>query len=700
MRLSRNNTARFLPAAAVICLGALMLAAFAWLVAKEFEEERTAVVAGAQTEAINVANILNEHLHQNIRRIDQALLQLRDEYATSPDDFIAKARAWEKSVYGDLAFQVSIVDADGDVVFSNLTRNAPNVNLSDRPHFQAHRDEAGDKLHISEPGPGRFTRQWSIHFTRALPRKNGAFAGMIALSVQVDVLSGFYNSVTVGHRGVVTLVGADRIVRAGGGVNEDGTRAGVLAPIGVKAPDLPFFNPAAPASGSLTAPARTPDDLYVGGYSRLKAYPLYVVVTYSRQDLIDQLDLSLRENVVSAAVVGLVVVVCILAIAVLMLRQATFQMGLAEARDRLAEAEERWRLALEAVGDGAWDWQAPEDKIYFSPRWRDMMGMPNDKIAGDADDWRNRVHPDDRAEALAESEKLLSGATRFYANEYRVRDGDGVYRWVLARGVAVKRDDAGRALRAVGTYTDITERKTMETALQEKSNALLRSNKELEAFAYVASHDLRQPLRTVNSYAALLERDLGENIGEDAREFLGFIRDGARRMDRLIVDLLEYSRVGRDAMPPSVVDARVIAEEAAANLAAAVADADAVVDIAPDLPKIRGDEMRLLQLLQNLIGNAIKYRTPGRRPTVKITAQPENDDMIRFAVQDNGLGVASEHFERIFGIFQRLHGGDKIEGSGVGLAICKKIVERHGGRIWIDSTPGDGSVFYFTLPAA
>lgn len=709
MRILRTNKARLFPAIAVVSLGALMLAAFVWLVFKDQEEERAAALLNAQTEAVNVANLLNEHLHQSIKRLDQALLHLRDAYAASPQDFIEKAHDWQKTVYGDLAFQISVVDADGWLLFSNLAVLEKPVDLSDRPHFRVHRDRPTDELYISPPVLGRVSQRWSIQFTRPLLRKNGAFNGTMVLSLDVDKLSDFYRSVDVGHHGVVTLVGDDRIVRAVG-VNADGktarpdgkiTRADALAQTGETAPDLPFFAPTAPPGGRLTVEAKNGGDQRVGGYSRLAAYPLYIVVLYSKHDITDQLDHILRETAASAAVVGATIFLCVVVIAALMLRQATIQQGLAEARDRLAAAEERWRLALEAVGDGAWDWRVPDNKIYFSPRWRTMLGHGETESASGVEEWRARIHPDDREKALQDSEKLATGETPFYAAEYRIKNRDGGYRWVLARGIAVSRDDRGRAVRAVGTYADISERKAMEADLRAKSDALARSNQELEAFAYVASHDLRQPLRTINSYAVLLERELGKNISDDAQECVGFIRNGARRMDRLIVDLLEYSRVGNDPPPPAVIDMRQIINEATANLTAAVKDADARIDVAADLPAALGDEMQLLQLTQNLIGNAIKYCAPDRPPVVRVAADRHDDDrFIRFSVRDNGVGVAPEHFDRIFGIFQRLHSHHQVEGSGVGLAVCKKIVERHGGRIWLTSAPGRGSVFYFTLPAA
>ncbi|WP_448206903.1 PAS domain S-box protein [Azospirillum sp. sgz302134] len=244
---------------------------------------------------------------------------------------------------------------------------------------------------------------------------------------------------------------------------------------------------------------------------------------------------------------------------------------------------------------------------------------------------------------------------------------------------------------------DITERRRAEEGLRHKTAELERSNAELEAFAYVASHDLRQPLRVINSYLALLERALAGSLDEETSEFIGFARDGAQRMDRLIVDLLEYSRVGRKAKSFRPVDLGVAVDTALLNLQVAVEEASASVHVDGPLPSVAGDENELVRLFQNLVGNAVKYRTPERAPVVRVACAREDGRWV-FDVRDNGIGIAPENLERVFGIFQRLHRRDEYEGTGVGLAVCKKIVEHHGGTIWVESVPGEGSAFRFTLP--
>lgn len=677
----------------VLLTGALVLAAGVWGVSQDIAKERRLALIQGETQAADIAGLLNDHLHQTIRRLDQALLHLRREYAADPDWFIEKAAGWQRSVYADLAFQISVVGADGKLIFTNLVNVKDPVDLSDREHFRIHRERRSDELFISKPVLGRVSQKWSIQFTRPILDRDEAFAGVMVLSVEVDRLSEIYRAVDLGRQGSVTLTGTDRVVRARSAELPSGKTA-----VGMTVAAHPLYSPDAPAEGALRLVSTIDGVARLGAYSRLSAYPLVVAVLYSEQELLAALAEQEKEKIAGAATAGALIALGVVTVALLLWREGLSRRRLESALQNLAAQEERWRLALDAVGDGVWDWSVDGDKVYFSPRWKAMLGYDDRELPGELYAWRDRVHPDDLPHTLADVEKLVSGETLFYVNEHRLLGRDGAWRWVLARGVAVARDAEGRALRAVGTHTDVTGRREMEEALRRQTEALSRSNAELEAFAYVASHDLRQPLRTVNSYAALLERELGESLSDDAKEFLGFIRDGAKRMDRLVVDLLEYSRVGRNCAPFAPVAMTAAAQDAVANLNAALQESRGAVTVADDLPVARGDESELLRLFQNLIGNAIKYRRPDRPPEIAVTAEAQDDHWV-FSVADNGIGVDPQHFERIFGIFQRLHGPTEgIEGTGVGLALCKKIVERHGGRIWVESTPGEGCVFRFTLP--
>ena len=235
-----------------------------------------------------------------------------------------------------------------------------------------------------------------------------------------------------------------------------------------------------------------------------------------------------------------------------------------------------------------------------------------------------------------------------------------------------------------------------EIAARERvQEALQRSNTELEQLAYVASHDMQEPLRMVASYLQLVAQRYQGRLDAEADEFIGYAVDGAKRMQALINDLLAYSRVGTKARPFAPTDCAAIVDTAIADLRVAIDESGASVTCGP-LPVVMADAMQLAQLFRNLLGNAIKFRGTAP-PQVHIEAESA-DAGWRFAVRDNGIGIAPEYFDRIFVLFQRLHGRREYPGTGIGLALCKKIAERHGGRIWVESVPGSGSVFRFTLP--
>jgi len=609
----------------------------------------------------------------------------------------------------------------------------------------------------------------------------------------------------------------------------------------------------------------------------------------------------------------------------------------------LRVSTERLDLALKGTTDGIWDWDLIAGRVYFSPRWKEMLGYADNEIGDTYKEWETRVHPQDRDRAFATLDEYLTGKRAAFVLEHRLRHKDGSYRWILSRGVAV-RDDTGKPVRMAGSHVDLTERRLAEQALAESESKLRafitnvpailfsidrngiitmaegrgmqvlsfiqggivghtvaelygdmpgvvesvkralageslvatmelqhlffeiayspihapdglvtgvigvahdvterhkaeqalenserrtrlivenaydayvamdqegiisdwnpqaerifgwsrqeavgkslsvmiipermrtahlqglvhylhtgegpilnrriemqalrrggeefpveltistmrieenvifsafihdisdrirakeelekaaaelrRSNEELEQFAYIASHDLQEPLRMVASYTQLLERRYAAQLDDTAREFIGYAVDGARRMQQFITGLLRYSRVGTEAQVLEAVNLGEVFETAVANLRIAIEESGAAVQ-ARDLPVVEGDPRQLTQLFQNLIGNGLKFRKPGQSPKVEVWAERE-EQRWRISVRDNGIGLDPRFSERVFTIFQRLHTRDEYEGTGLGLAICKKIVERHGGRIWLESKEGEGATFSFTLPA-
>ncbi len=355
--------------------------------------------------------------------------------------------------------------------------------------------------------------------------------------------------------------------------------------------------------------------------------------------------------------------------------------------EALRESEARFRqladsmpqIVFTAGQDGAVD--------YLNERWYEFAGLDNSAGGGEA--WRAVVHPDDLGKLEHSWEHCLRTGEAF-GLEYRMWDRkENRYRWFIGRSIAV-RDSDGRIVKWFGTATDIDEQKRTEEQLRS-------ANLDLEQFAYSASHDLQEPLRSIKIYGDLLRKRYRDKLDGQALEFCDFMHSGATRMEMLVADLLAYTQVTRLETPTEDADTNEILDNTLDNLGRAIAESGAEVTRDP-LPSVRAHGTHLRQLFQNLIGNAIKYRKPDRAPVIHVSGQRLNHSWV-FSVRDNGIGIEPEYKENIFGLFKRLHTTDEYSGTGIGLAICQKIVERYRGRIWVESTPGDGSTFSFTISA-
>jgi PAS domain S-box-containing protein len=361
------------------------------------------------------------------------------------------------------------------------------------------------------------------------------------------------------------------------------------------------------------------------------------------------------------------------------------------AEARLRESEARFRQTFEYAEDGIAHVGLDGRFLLVNRRLCEMLGYSEAELLGRS--VKEVSHAEDRDLTDAQRAKVHDGEVDSVRFEKRYLRKDGAVVWVdLA--VALTRDPHGHPQYEIAVFNDITERKRTEAALKEAHEELQRSNSELEQFAYVASHDLQEPLRMVASYTQLVMRRYGDKLDKDAHEFMHYVVDGAARMKQLIEDLLAYSRVGtrhRDFKP---IEVEVALKRALANLKAAIDESGAVVSW-DHLPAVKADEVQVPQLFQNLIGNALKFRGAGV-PRVHIEVR-ESPSEWQFTVRDNGIGIEPQYFERIFMLFQRLHTKGDYPGTGIGLAICKKVVERHGGRIWVESKLGEGTAFHFTL---
>jgi len=361
------------------------------------------------------------------------------------------------------------------------------------------------------------------------------------------------------------------------------------------------------------------------------------------------------------------------------------------AEAQLLESEERFRAMANSAPVLIWVSDTDKSLTWFNRGWLEFVGHSIEEETGEG--WIENVHPLDRERCLEIYHNAFDAREPFKM-EYRLRRNDGTWRWVLDSGVprsGPNQDFSGY----IGSCIDITERKQAEVETQRMMIDLKRSNQELEQFAYVASHDLQEPLRMVSSYVQLLARRYRGKLDSDADEFINYAVDGVTRMKILINDLLAFSRVGTHGNELSPVQLKDAVEIAISNLRLAIEENNALVTF-DALPEVLADEGQMVQLFQNLIGNAIKFHSK-EPPKVQIKVRREKDQW-QFSVCDNGIGIDPQFAERIFVIFQRLHTREEYSGTGIGLSICRKIVERHGGRIWVESEYGRGATFCFTLP--
>lgn len=370
----------------------------------------------------------------------------------------------------------------------------------------------------------------------------------------------------------------------------------------------------------------------------------------------------------------------------------------------ILEVNERYDLVGKATNDIIWDWNIITGEVYRTGDG--LLNLIDSVHVSNTENnnfWQSRIHPEDLVVESARMKKLLDDPNKFqWTSSFRFRKPDDTYAYVYEKGF-ITRNEQKKAIRMIGATRDITLQKESEILLKElndklkiRAEELANSNVELERFAYVASHDLQEPLRMVSSFLQLLQKKYEPQLDETANKYINLAVDGSNRMKRLINDLLQFSRITSSAIALKPIDTNEILDELQELFKMKLQSCNGKI-LAENLPIINADKTPMMQLLQNLISNAFKYRSEERVPVIKVSAMEGLLDWT-FVVEDNGIGIESKFFEKIFVIFQRLHNKNEYSGTGIGLAICKKIVERFNGKIWLESVIGKGSKFYFTIP--
>lgn len=368
-----------------------------------------------------------------------------------------------------------------------------------------------------------------------------------------------------------------------------------------------------------------------------------------------------------------------------------------QAEKDIRESNERYHLAAKATNDIIWDWDLTNNLfVRNADNVERMLGYPPE-ISQSADfNWLQLIHAEDADRIQQKIFSMIENTETFYMDdEYRVRKADGSYAYVYERAY-ILRDETGKAIRVIGSTEDVSKMKENELQLKKRADELAVSNLELEQFAFVASHDLQEPLRMITSFLTQLEKKYDGVLDDKAKQYIYFAVDGAKRMRQIILDLLEYSRVGRSETVEEEINMNELLNEVTLLLQKKVKEKQAIIRIDP-LPVICSYKSPVRQVFQNLVSNALKYSKKEIQPQIHIGVK-DHADYWQFFVADNGIGIHPDYFEKVFILFQRLHPNSEYSGTGMGLTISKKITESMGGKIWLESAEGEGTTFYVQIP--
>lgn len=364
--------------------------------------------------------------------------------------------------------------------------------------------------------------------------------------------------------------------------------------------------------------------------------------------------------------------------------------------EELLESRKRFQLAVQGSSAGIWDWyDVNGDNEWWSPKFYELLGYQDKEMPATVEQFSEFLHPDDVKPTFDLVDKHFANKEPFII-EYRLKHKSGVYKWFLGSGQA-EWDENGKPTRMVGSIIDIDERKKAEALVSQRTEQLKEKNKELQEFVFVASHDLQEPVRTISGFVDYFIDSYEDKLDEDGVQCLEYMKGSTERSQELIRDLLNYSRLGSNVKDKVALDMNKVVGNVKVDLHSKIKETEAEINF-DNLPEILGYEVEIRLLLQNLIGNAIKFSKPGVSPIINISCNKGEDEW-QFAVADNGIGFDKKHAHAVFVIFKQLHSREEYSGTGIGLAQCKRIVELHKGKIWVESEEGVGTTFYFNIPA-
>ncbi|RAI94764.1 PAS domain-containing protein [Algoriphagus yeomjeoni] len=366
-----------------------------------------------------------------------------------------------------------------------------------------------------------------------------------------------------------------------------------------------------------------------------------------------------------------------------------------EAELDLANQKQRLSNVIEGTHAGTWEWNVQTGEATYNETWANILGYSLAELEPiSIQTWVDHSHPEDLTESNRLLEDYFAGKTNSYEAEFRMKHKNGHWVWIVDRGKVLSWTPDGDPLMMYGTHVDITEKKLREEEIKTANLNLQSANAELKSFASMASHDMKEPLRMISSFLKLLEKKYSPVLDEKGIQYINFSVDGAKRLSALIDDMLEYSRIGFDESKLDRVNLKTLVEEVIV-LKKNLIDEKKAELIVGDLPEISGIKTPIKSVFINLISNALKYQEQGKVPIISIYSKTEGG-ISQITVEDNGIGIDEAYFDRVFKVFSRLHGKNEYSGTGIGLAICKKVINQHGGKIWVESS-GKGTKFHFTL---
>ena len=672
-------------------LGALLAALWGFVAYWSWSQHRN-VLASSATLLEQITSAAEEQTVRLFKHAETSLVVANHWLADHPGVDPGQAASFislidELRLMSGGLLDIRMVSKTGGLYYIPRQGPHPLADVSDRDYFRAQQNDRSRGFYIGDPIVSRVSGKWGIPVSIPVERAGGDVSVLFA-AMELDRIATTFDAERIKPSGSIAIIrndgtflfrtpsSADIIGHSLTGTASWGNFI-ALGQHGV------YFS-----DGSAVG---TPPKLV--SFIQLRDYPLYVSVSAEIDDLLEPWR---RETITLISIAALVTLVSLLL--------ATFLLRAMQAEERAQRETQRAhrdaQTILASAGEGICEVDRDGRVSFINPAAGRMLGWTGTSLIGrvlHAASHHSRAdgtpYP---VEQCPITLTLADGTTREVTGEtFWRKDGTGFPVEFIVSAVVEDRSVTG----AVLVFRDVTEPLEAKRILVAQATELARSNADLEQFAYVASHDLREPLRQVSSFVSLLERRCAASLDEDGRQFIRYAREGAKRMDQLIIDLLEFARIGHHALPMEAVSIAAAVDEAMANLSHAISESDAVVRRDDALPTITGDRSELVRLFQNLIGNALKYRDPARPPVVAISVRRDGPDWI-ITVADNGIGIDRLYHDKIFGVFQRLHTRDKFEGTGIGLAICKKIVERLGGRIWVDSAPGPGSAFHIALPVA